>query len=117
MSELFLELFSEEIPPKLQTNARKKLFLDLNNFFEENNITIKGSKESFSTPNRIIINFSDIAKEVVKKSQEIRGPSINAKPEALKGFLRSHKIENFNGFDLILKFDKGNLIKIINPNK
>ncbi len=92
MSELFLELFSEEIPPKLQTNARKKLFLDLNNFFEENNITIKGSKESFSTPNRIIINFSDIAKEVVKKSQEIRGPSINAKPEALKGFLKSHKI-------------------------
>ena len=92
MSELFLELFSEEIPPKLQTNARKKLFLDLNNFFEENNITIKGSKESFSTPNRIIINFSDIAKEVVKKSQEIRGPSVDAKPEALKGFLRSHKI-------------------------
>ena len=28
MSEFFLELFSEEIPPKLQTNARKKILLD-----------------------------------------------------------------------------------------
>ena len=42
MSEFFLELFSEEIPPKLQVNARNKLFLDLNNFFEDNNINIKG---------------------------------------------------------------------------
>ena len=29
MSEFFLELFSEETPPKLQTSARKQLFLDL----------------------------------------------------------------------------------------
>ena len=33
MSEFFLELFSEEIPPKLQTNARKKLFLDILKIF------------------------------------------------------------------------------------
>ncbi len=92
MSEFFLELFSEEIPPKLQTNARKKLFFDLNNFFEENNIKIKGSTSSLSTPNRIIISFSNISKEVIKKSVEIRGPSVNAKREALEGFLKSHNI-------------------------
>jgi len=93
MSEFFLELFSEEIPPKLQTNARKKLFLDLNNFFEDNNISIKGSAISFSTPNRIIINFSNISKDAVKKSQEIRGPSVDARPEALEGFLKSYDIK------------------------
>ena len=93
MSEFFLELFSEEIPPKLQTNARKKIFLDLKNYFEENNIKIKGSVSAFSTPNRIIISFLNISKEVIKKTQEIRGPSINAKPEALEGFLKSHNIK------------------------
>jgi len=62
MSEFFLELFSEEIPPKPQANARKKLFLDLNNFFKENNIKIKGSESAFSTPNRLIVNFSNISK-------------------------------------------------------
>ncbi len=92
MSEFFLELFSEEIPPKLQINARKKLFLEINNFFEDNNINIIGSKVSFSTPNRIIINFSNISKEVIKKAQEIKGPSVNSKPEALEGFLKSQNI-------------------------
>ena len=92
MSEFFLELFSEEVPPNLQINARKKLYLDLKNFFDENNIIIKGSSISFSSPNRIVINFSNISKEIVKKSAEIRGPSINAKQEALDGFLKSHNI-------------------------
>ncbi len=93
MSEFFLELFSEEIPPKLQISTRKKLFLDFNNFFEENNIIIKGSSNTFSTPNRIIINFSNISKEILKKPQEIRGPSINAKPEAIEGFIKSQNIK------------------------
>ena len=92
MSEFFLELFSEEIPPKLQTNARGKLFSELNNFFEENNIKIKGSAISFSTPNRIIINFSNISNDTIKNSEEIKGPSVNAKSEALEGFLKSHNI-------------------------
>ena len=93
MSEFFLELFSEEIPPNLQINAREKLFLDLNKFFKEHELKVKGSTASFSTPNRIIINFQHISKNVLKKSQEIKGPSVNAKPEALKGFLKSHKIK------------------------
>ena len=93
MSEFFLELFSEEIPPKLQISTRKKLFLDFNNFFEENNIIIKGSSNTFSTPNRIIINFSNISKEILKKPQEIRGPSINAKPEAIEGFIKFQNIK------------------------
>ena len=96
MSEFFLELFSEEIPAKLQTNARKNLFSDLNIYFEENNIKRKGANLALSTPNRIVINFSNISKDLIKKSQEIRGPSINAKPEALEGFLRSHNIKKTN---------------------
>ena len=96
MSEFFLELFSEEIPAKLQTHARKNLFSDLNIYFEENNIKRKGANLALSTPNRIVINFSNISKDLIKKSQEIRGPSINAKPEALEGFLRSHNIKKTN---------------------
>ena len=96
MSEFFLELFSEEIPAKLQTNARKNLFSELNIYFEENNIKRKGANLALSTPNRIVINFSNISKDLTKKPQEIRGPSINAKPEALEGFLRSHNIKKTN---------------------
>ena len=93
MSEFFLELFSEEIPPQLQINARKKIFSDLNKFFEENNINVKGPGKFFSTPNRIIIYFPNISKYVEKKSQEIKGPSTSSSPEALEGFLKSHNIK------------------------
>ncbi len=93
MSEFFLELFSEEIPPKLQINARKKLFSDINNLFADNNIKTKSSAVYYSTPNRIVINFSNVSNEVIKKSEEIRGPSVNAKSEAIEGFLKSHNIK------------------------
>ena len=45
MSEFFLELFSEEIPSKLQTNARKNLYENLKKFFEEHEILIKGKSK------------------------------------------------------------------------
>ena len=41
MSEFFLELFSEEVPAKLQINARKNLFDNFKNFFEKNNVIIQ----------------------------------------------------------------------------
>ena len=50
MSEFFLELFSEEIPSKLQVGARINLRDNFKNFFDENSISIKGKIEVFSTP-------------------------------------------------------------------
>ena len=40
MSELFVELFSEEIPARLQINARNELKKNIQNFFVENQINI-----------------------------------------------------------------------------
>ena len=38
MSELFVELFSEEIPARLQINARNELKKNIKNFFIDNQI-------------------------------------------------------------------------------
>ena len=35
MSEFFLELFSEEIPPNLQISARENLISNFTSFFEQ----------------------------------------------------------------------------------
>ena len=93
MSEFFLELFSEEVPAKLQVNARKNLFDIFKNFFEENEVNIKGKFKAFSTPNRLVIYVDKIQKNINKKSEEIRGPSAKAPEEALDGFIRSNKIK------------------------
>ncbi len=91
MAEFFLELFSEEIPPKLQKNTRDFLLENFQKLFEEKNLKFKNSK-SYSTPNRLIIFFDGLDKEIKEKSDEIRGPNINAPEKALEGFLRSNKI-------------------------
>ena len=94
MSEFFLELFSEEIPANLQSNARKELLEIFQKFLDENDIIIDGKVKSLSTPNRLVLYIDKIPKEIEKKSLEIRGPSVNAPDMALQGFLKSNKINN-----------------------
>ena len=92
MAEFFLELFSEEIPAELQKDLREKLLLKFENFFLEKSIKFKKSF-SFSTPNRLIIVFDSLDKQIKTLSKEIKGPNINAPKQALDGFIRSNKIE------------------------
>ena len=104
MSEFFLELFSEEIPSSLQKNLCEELLDSFNKAFSEKFISFKKSS-SYSTPNRLIIVFEGLQKQVVLKSKEIKGPNINAPEIALEGFMKSNNISNK---DLIKKkIDKG----------
>ena len=105
MSEFFLELFSEEIPSKLQVNARKSLLENLKKFFEENKVSIKGKLNVFSTPNRLVVHINKITREIFKKSEEIRGPNINTPDKALEGFVRANNIKKTQVFKK--KTDKG----------
>ena len=92
MAEFFLELFSEEIPAGLQKNLREKLLEEFQKFFLEKSIKSKISF-SLSTPNRLIIVFDGLDKQIKILSKELKGPNINAPEQALEGFIRSNKIE------------------------
>ena len=98
MSQFFLELFSEEIPAGLQKNLRKNLLKSFNDFFEEKFISFKRSS-SYSTPNRLIILFEGVQKQIVLKSEEIKGPSTKAPELAIEGFIRSNKILKQNLYE------------------
>ena len=99
MPDLFLELFSEEIPSNLQKNARNNLLQNFKDFFEQEKIIHKSEGKVFSTPNRLIILFERIDAEIHKKSEYIRGPNINAPEKALDGFIKSNRIEKKNVFE------------------
>ena len=91
MSQFFLELFSEEIPVTLQKNLRKGLLEDINKILKKN--LIKSRKGfSISSPNRLIIVFEGVDKEITTKSEEIKGPNISSPTQAIQGFLKSQKI-------------------------
>ena len=99
MPDLFLELFSEEIPSNLQKNARNNLLQNFRDFFEQEKIIHKSEGKVFSTPNRLIILFDRIDAEIHRKSKYIRGPNINAPEKALDGFIKSNRIEKKNVFE------------------
>ena len=60
MSEFLLELYSEEIPPQLQINARNQLKEQFEKSLEEEGIKYKECLE-FSTPTRLTIYIKGLA--------------------------------------------------------
>ena len=105
MSEFFLELFSEEIPSGLQKKLRTDLLESFKKNFNDKSIEFTNCF-SKSTPNRLVIVFENLKKEITIKSQEIKGPNIKAPNVALEGFLKSNKITKK---DLVIKeTEKGN---------
>ena len=70
MSEFFLELFSEEIPSRLQKNLREKVLDDFRNLFDKKLIKSKKSF-SLSTPNRLVIVFEGLDNLIQIKSEEM----------------------------------------------
>jgi len=93
MAEFLLELFSEEMPANLQSTARINLLTSFKNFFEKENINYKNDAKVFSTPNRLVLCFKKIEREIYQKSEEIRGPNTKAPDNALQGFLKSNLIQ------------------------
>ena len=67
MSEFFLELFSEEIPPKLQISARENLLKILIDFLNQEKIKYDKNFSAISTPNRLIIFFKKIETLIIRR--------------------------------------------------
>ena len=78
--------------------------LDNIKLFGEKFISYKKSS-SFSTPNRLIVLFEGLQKQIVLKSEEVKGPNVNAPEVALEGFMRSNSISKEDMFKK--KIDKG----------
>ena len=91
MPELFIELLSEEIPAKSQTDARQKIKYILEEKLKKKEIYYKTSK-SFSTPTRLVFIIDGIPEKIEQKKKIIKGPKIDAPDAALDGFIKSNNL-------------------------
>ena len=86
-ADFLLELLSEEIPARMQRQARA----DLARLFAEE-IGKAGLKaeaiETFATPRRLALIARGLPLETAAVSDEVKGPRVGAPPQALEGFLR-----------------------------
>ncbi len=86
MPELFLELFSEEIPARMQARAAE----DLARLGAEALAALSPANvRTYYGPRRIAL-AADVAPQVAASSSIERGPRANAPEQALAGFLRKH---------------------------
>jgi glycyl-tRNA synthetase beta chain len=88
MPELLLELFSEEIPARMQVQAAKDLERLVVGGLSDRGLMFEGVK-AFSGPRRLTLAITGLPAKQPDVSEEKKGPRINAPQKALDGFLRS----------------------------
>ncbi|MBJ2150797.1 glycine--tRNA ligase subunit beta [Paracoccus sp. IB05] len=88
MPDLLIELFSEEIPARMQAGAREALKKLVTDGLVEAGLTYGGAG-AFSTPRRLTLAIEDLSAASRPVSEERKGPRTDAPQAALDGFLRS----------------------------
>ncbi|KAF0173089.1 MAG: glycyl-tRNA synthetase beta chain [Rhodobacteraceae bacterium] len=88
MADLLIELFSEEIPARMQAKAREDLKSLITNGLVEAGLTY-ASAGAFSTPRRLVLSVEGLTAESKPVREERKGPRTDAPAAALEGFLRS----------------------------
>src|SRR6201989_3221035 len=88
MADFLLELFSEEIPARMQVQAAKDLERIVVGALSDRGLMFEGVK-AFSGPRRLTLAITGLPAKQPDVSEEKKGPRINAPQKAIDGFLRS----------------------------
>jgi len=88
MPDLLLELFSEEIPARMQARAAEDLKKLVTDGLVEAGLTYAGAG-AFHTPRRLTLTLEGLSLESPTVVETRKGPRADAPQKALDGFLRS----------------------------
>ncbi|WP_370313437.1 glycine--tRNA ligase subunit beta [Sagittula sp.] len=87
MPDLLIELFSEEIPARMQARATEDLKKMMTDGLVEAGLTY-ASAAAFHTPRRLCLTVEGLTAESPTLKEERRGPKVGAPDKALEGFMR-----------------------------
>jgi glycyl-tRNA synthetase beta chain len=87
MPNLLIELYSEEIPARMQRRAAEDLKKLITNGMVDAGLTYAGAA-AFSTPRRLTLAVEDVLSESPTVREERKGPRVDAPEKAIEGFLR-----------------------------
>ncbi len=123
MADLLLELFSEEIPARMQADAQTYLEDMLRQTVRDAGYDLKTLEwNAYSTPRRIAVAAHGLPATQPGGTVELKGPKVDAPEQALQGFLKKSgkKLEELEKRDgiYIAKIEQGgkatpDILKII----
>ncbi|WP_421859956.1 glycine--tRNA ligase subunit beta [Parvibaculum sp.] len=88
MSELLLELFSEEIPARMQKRAGEDLVRLVTDALKQAGVEGKNAR-AYTTPRRLALVIDDLPEKTPDVKEERKGPKVGAPEKAIEGFLRA----------------------------
>ena len=104
MAELLLELFSEEIPARMQARAAEDLKRLVTEALKAQGLDA-GAGKAFATPRRLTLVVEGVPAKSPDLSEERKGPRVNAPEQAIAGFVKSAGLRSIKEA-LIVKDDK-----------
>ncbi|WP_209001488.1 glycine--tRNA ligase subunit beta [Stappia indica] len=106
MPDLLLELFSEEIPARMQRRAAEDLKSLVTNALVEAGVTYEGAK-AFSTPRRLALHIAGLTAGSKPTREERKGPRVGSPEKALEGFLRGAGLASIDEAQVVSDPKKG----------
>lgn len=88
MSELLLELFSEEIPARMQKRASDDLMRLVTDALKAAGVEATNAR-AFATPRRLALVIDGLPEKTPDVKEERKGPKVGAPDQAIQGFLRA----------------------------
>jgi glycyl-tRNA synthetase beta chain len=88
MPDLLLELYSEEIPARMQARAAEDLKKLVTDRLVDAGLVYEGAK-AFATPRRLALAVEGVPQRQPDLVEEKKGPRVGAPDGAIKGFLKS----------------------------
>ncbi|NVL03312.1 glycine--tRNA ligase subunit beta, partial [Ruegeria pomeroyi] len=87
MPDLLIELFSEEIPARMQARAGEDLKKRITDGLVEAGLTYAYAA-ALSTPRRLVLAVEGLLDASPTQREERKGPKVGAPEQAVEGFLR-----------------------------
>jgi glycyl-tRNA synthetase beta chain len=87
MPDLLLELFSEEIPARMQAGAARDLERLMVGALTARGFLFEGIK-AFGGPRRLTLAIAGLPAQQKDVREELKGPKVDAPPAAIEGFLK-----------------------------
>jgi len=93
MSELLLELFSEEIPARMQKRAGEDLVRLVTDALKAAGVEGRNAR-AYTTPRRLALVIDGLPERTPDVKEERKGPKVGAPDQAIQGFLRAAGLAN-----------------------
>jgi len=106
MPELLLELFSEEIPARMQVRAAEELKRLVTGELQAQGLET-GEAQAFATPRRLALVVRDVGARSPDQLEERKGPRVNAPEAAIQGFLKAAGLSSIGQASVVSDPKKG----------